>query len=70
MEQLTLGVNIQNETINALRQRLLEDRVSMLKMQFSHKTALILKTWNYFRTNNSAKSIKFDPTKETFPIAI
>jgi hypothetical protein len=70
MEQLTLGVNIQNETINALRQRLLEDRVSMLKMQFSHKTALILKTWNYFRSNQTTKSIKYDPAKEEFPIAI
>lgn len=68
--QLTTGLNIQNNTIHLLRNKLMQDKMSLRKMQPSLKVAFIIKTWNAFVKNQTFKILKFDASKESYPIAI
>lgn len=69
-EQLCTGINVKNTTISYLRNKLINDKLSPRKMGRNFKLALIIKTWNYFRKNDTpdgARNLKFDPSKESFP---
>lgn len=68
--QLTTGVNIQNETITFLRNKLMQDKMSPRKMPITLKMALIIKTWNFFIKDQKVKVLKFDSVRDEFPIAI
>jgi hypothetical protein len=69
MTQLCTGYNIKNKTVAALRNRLMQDKLSTLKMNTTMKTALIIKAWNMYRKNQEVKLIKFNQDKEEYPIA-
>lgn len=68
--QLTTGVNIQNETITFLRNKLMQDKMSPRKMPPTLKMALIIKTWNFFIKDQRVKLLKFDSVRDEFPVAI
>ena len=70
MLQLTSGINVENETILLLRNKLIADKVSIKKMPQTLKMALVIKTWNCFITGKTTKFLKFDSTREEYPKAI
>jgi len=69
INQLCTGVNIKNDTILVLRTRLMQDKVAPRKMPSTTKSALIIKTWNAYRKNDTLKQLKF-AIDEKFPKAI
>lgn len=70
MVQLSSGINVENETILLLRNKLIADKVSIKKMPQNLKMALVIKTWNSFITNKTIKFLKYDSTREEYPRAI
>lgn len=70
MNQLCTGSNITNQTINLLRTKLMQDKMSPRKMPPTLKMALIIKTWNNYVTNTHVKILKFDTIRDAFPTAI
>lgn len=70
MVQLTSGINVENETILLLRNKLIVDKMSIKKMPQTLKMALVIKTWNCFITGKTTKFLKFDSTREEYPKAI
>jgi len=67
MIELCGGLNITNSSVNILRNILIKDKISIRKMQMDFKIAIIIKTWNLYRTNSSLKIIKWDSKVEKFP---
>lgn len=70
MEQLCTGLDVRNNTIAVLRQKLIQDRLALRKMPTDMKDAFIIKTWNNFRLNTTAKILKYSPEVEPYPVAI
>ena len=70
MDQLCTGNDVENSTINVLRQKLTQDKMSIKRINKRIKLAFFLKTWNAFVNNKTLKILKFDQNKETFPVAI
>jgi len=70
ISQLCTGANITNNTILLLRNRLIQDKVSVKKLQKLTKIIFIIKTWNAFVMNKELKSLKFDADIEKVPIPI
>lgn len=70
MNQLCSGLDITNKTIYALRNKLMQDRLSVKKMPLEMKHSLIVKTWNHYRNGAEVSFLRFDPEKEKRPIAI
>jgi hypothetical protein len=70
MIQLCEGVDITNSTIIILRNILLKDKISAKKMPVNMKVALIIKCWNFYRTNTTVKILKWDSSVEKFPIIL
>ena len=70
MQELCTGINITNNTIALLRQKLMQDKMSLRKMPVDLKDAFIIKTWNAYRQKTEHKILKFSPDNESFPIAI
>jgi hypothetical protein len=67
VNQLCTGHNITNQTIELLRKRLIQEKISIKKTSPLIRNSMILKTWNLFRKNESVKVLKFDPEKESLP---
>ena len=67
MQQLTTGRNITNDTILVLRNKLIEDKLSVSKIPLAIKTIYIIKTWNCFLSNKEIKVLKFNKQKEEQP---
>jgi hypothetical protein len=70
MEQLCTGTGITNQTINLLRNKLMQDKMSLRKMPPSLKIALIIKAWNHYITGTQIKILKFDSVRDEYPTAI
>lgn len=70
MEQLCTGLNVTNQSIALLRNKLMQDRMSPRKMPPSLKMALIIKTWNYYTKGIEVKILKYDTVNEEFPIPL
>ncbi len=70
MSQLCTGVDIKNNTITLLRNMLIRDKIAQRKMNNTYKFALIIKTWNAFRKNETPKRIEFSVERDQFPKAI
>ena len=70
MNQLCSGKNVENDSINLLRMKLVNDKVSSHKLSASTKQIFIIKCWNAYRKNQVLKVIKFMPNQESFPISI
>jgi hypothetical protein len=66
---LCSGMDVTNKSIILLRNRLIQDKMSNTKMQLGQKIALIIKVWNFYRTDVEAKVIKYNPSVEDFPTA-
>lgn len=69
-DQLSDGIGVENVTITHLRNKLIQDKVSIRKMSQSQRIALILKAWNYYRIGREVKNLFFNPEKEEYPIAM
>lgn len=69
MTQLTTGFGITNDVIMMLRNKLVDDKLAKRKMSPSDKLAIIIKTWNAYRTGKSFKILKIG-NQESFPVAI
>jgi hypothetical protein len=69
INQLTTGIGIENEVVNMLRNKLMQDKMSQRKMPLNLKMALVIKAWNVFVKNKSIKQLKFDVLREEFPTA-
>jgi hypothetical protein len=67
MKQLTTGIDIKNNTISLLRNRLMQDKMSVRKINPTVKMALIIKTWNCFVKNETLKTLSYDPILHKFP---
>lgn len=70
MNQLATGNDIKNPVIINLRNKLINDKLSVRKMGKELKMAIIIKTWNFYRKNETPKILKWDSTIENFPKAI
>ena len=71
MNELCSGANISNRTITALRKRLITAKTNRQnKMPEDLKHALIIKTWNVYRSGKEFKHLKWDAEIEDFPKAI
>ena len=70
MSQLCSGKGVANDTINNLRMRLVNEKVSVNKLNLTTKQALIIKSWNAFRKDQVLKVLKFTPSTDSFPKAI
>lgn len=56
--QLCIGKEFTNQTIFWLRNRLIEDRISSLKIPTAVKYELLIKSWNNFRKFKQTKSLR------------
>ena len=70
LNQLCGGLEIRNRTISLLRNKLIQDKLSMKKMTLVVRNSLIIKTWNNYRKGVELTLLKFDPEKEPMPIAL
>lgn len=68
MNQLCTGINITNNSICLLRNKLTDDRISNFKMTHHYRNAIIIRNWNYFRENVKVSKIVYDSEKHSFPI--
>lgn len=69
-DMLCMGNNLKRGgTIHLLRNKLIEDKVSQRKMNKTIKAALIIKSWNSYRSGKELKCLKFDHIRENYPIA-
>jgi len=67
IEQLSTGLNIENNVIALLRNKFIDNSVSIRKMSASYKDAYIIKAWNFFILNVTPKVLKYDSEREPFP---
>ena len=67
MDQLCKGINVKNPSIELLRKRLIQEKLSNKKTTVTFRNVLIIKVWNFYRTNQSVKTLKFMPETESFP---
>jgi hypothetical protein len=67
MKQLTTGMDVTNKTISLLRNRLMQDKMSVRKINPTVKMALIIKTWNCFVKGETLKTLSYDPILHKFP---
>ena len=70
MQQLSTGLNLTNNCIGMLRNKLIQDNSNHAKLSQVHKNALVIKTWNFFRKNETPVQFQFHPEKEKFPVPI
>ncbi len=71
MEKLCTGDNLEpNSPIKLLRSRLILSKTPRMKLTPLERTALIIKTWNYFRKGITVGKLTYDPKKEKFPVAV
>jgi hypothetical protein len=64
--QLSSGMNVNNDTIHLLRNKLMKDKISIKKIPILIKVALIIKTWNYYRIGKTVTNLVYYPS-EPFP---
>lgn len=69
MTELCTGMS-HNTTIQQLRNKLIGDDKAKRKMSMYEKLALVIRAWNYFRSNRQMKILKFDVQRDDFPVAI
>lgn len=70
MDQLTTGIDITFHPIYLLRNKLMQDRISSKKMSTNARYAYMIKTWNLYVQNKKASLLRYDESREDFPIAL
>ena len=63
-EMLSRGKNISNTTIELLRDRLLDDKLSNAKLTPKYKQMLIIKAWNCYVKDVNLKTLRWNETSE------
>lgn len=63
-DQLCYGVPVYSGTINALRNKLIQDMTSIKKMNSFYRINIIIKAWNCFRTGKELKVLAYNPEIE------
>lgn len=67
-DYLSSGENLKNnDAIFILRNKLILNKQSSKKYSDYHRTALIIKAWNFVRSGKFVNGFAFDPTRENFP---
>jgi hypothetical protein len=67
MNELCTGINISNDTIRILKNKLIQDKVSNKKISTTLKRIFIIKTWNCFIQGTELKRLSFDYENESYP---
>lgn len=68
IRQICEGVDVSNNIVILLRNKLIADKVSVnKKMSVVYRRSLIIKSWNVFYTNRDVKVLKFNPDVENYP---
>jgi hypothetical protein len=67
MEELCTGINVSNDTIRLLKNKLIQDKISNKKLSSTLKTIFIIKTWNCFIQGTELKRLSFDYENESYP---
>jgi hypothetical protein len=68
--ELSTGINVSNNVIHLLRNKLMQDKVALRKMQPILRYAFIIKTWNCYVSGKSLNVLKYDTQRDSFPIPI
>jgi hypothetical protein len=68
--ELATGIDVSNKTVNLLRNKLMQDKMSPRKMNATLKMALIIKTWNCYIKGKELTILKHDSERDEFPRAI
>jgi hypothetical protein len=64
--QLMTGVNLENNVLGLLRDKLILDMSTQRKMTTYVKQALISKTWNFYLKGVEPKILKFDSVRDNY----
>ena len=67
MSELCTGINVTNETMVLLRQRLMHDKISQKKITPTLKMIYMIKTWNCYVRGIELKKLAFDSDRESYP---
>ena len=68
IRQICEGVNVTNNVVIILRNKLIADKVSVnKKMSVTYRRALVIKSWNAFYTGRDLKVLKFNSDVEEYP---
>jgi len=67
MNELCTGINVSNETMLLLRNRLIQDKMSQKKINQTIKTIFMIKAWNCFINGIVLKKLAFDSERESYP---
>lgn len=67
MNELCNGINVTNDTIRLLKNKLMQDKISNKKITSTVKTIFIIKTWNCFIQGTELKRLSFDYENESYP---
>jgi hypothetical protein len=70
INRLVEGTQLTKESpIHLLRERFIIDSRNKLKIKQTEKIALIVKAWNAYRKNKKVSVLRWDASRENFPIA-
>jgi hypothetical protein len=67
MDELCTGINVSNETMLLLRNRLMQDKMSQKKISPAIKTIFMIKAWNCYVRGIVIKKLAFDSERESYP---
>jgi hypothetical protein len=67
MNELCTGINVSNETMLLLRNRLIQDKMSQRKISPTLRTIYMIKAWNCFVKGIVLKKLAFDSERESYP---
>jgi hypothetical protein len=67
MDELCTGINVSNETMLLLRNKLMHDKMSQKKITPTLKMIYMIKTWNCYVRGIELKKLSFDSDRESYP---
>jgi hypothetical protein len=67
MNELCTVINVSNETMLLLRNKLIQDKMSQRKISPTLKTIFMIKAWNCFVKGIVLKKLAFDSERESYP---
>lgn len=70
MQEVCIGKNTTNDITFSLRDRLISEKIGIKKTSKQVIIALIIKSWNFYYTNKTIKTLRYQPDKEPYPTLI
>lgn len=70
MNELCTGANVTHPIIISLRNKLIQDKLSSTKLPNNAKLGMIIKAWNIYSMGKPVTQLRFEYSKDVFPIAI